>query len=276
LCYPSVIGLQLQRDFVLADESTMTGIKQFFVDVWTYKVSLAPVLVTYLLFDAQAIYRRATKTWYVPIYFIVFPYGHSDKLYAEYFSEDDFYGVGTMTAAEKRSLRQKIIVYAILSMIFATIVAPYLRGLISALYLSRQQFIEFLVTIMVVKTGFIVYALNNIRNTSRVVNQGSPFYYVVAIYVAYLYFIWRGLTKSFEWASGHIEKAGAWGLLNAVGDIVHEEFFINIVAVGLLTWVVQQRLTLPGNISPLPQDSELEDGETSEPTGSAPGTRTLQ
>ena len=92
----------------------MSTIRQFFVDVWTYKVSLVPVLVTYLLFDAQAIYyRRMTKTWYVPIYFIVFPSGHSDQLYAEYFSEDDFYGVGSsMTEAEKRSLRRKIIISA--------------------------------------------------------------------------------------------------------------------------------------------------------------------
>ncbi len=62
--------------------------------VWTYKVSLVPVLLTYLLLDSQAIIRRITKQYYVPIYFIIFPDGHTDKMYAEYFSEDDFYGVG--------------------------------------------------------------------------------------------------------------------------------------------------------------------------------------
>jgi hypothetical protein len=44
----------------------MNEIKAFWLDAWSYKVSLLPVLVTYLLFDAQAIYRRATQTWYVP------------------------------------------------------------------------------------------------------------------------------------------------------------------------------------------------------------------
>jgi hypothetical protein len=243
----------------------MNEIKAFWLDAWSYKVSLLPVFVTYLLFDAQAIYRRATQTWYVPIYFIVFPSGHSDKLYAEYFSEDDFYGDGSqMTDAEKQSLRHKIIVSAILAMIFATIVAPYVCGVISATYLSRQQFSEFVVVLLVAKAGFIIYALANIRLTSRVVNQGSPFYYVVAIYVAYLYFIWRGVTKSFEWANTHFDKAGAWGLVTALGDLVHEEFFINILAVTLFTWAVQNQLTVPENISPLPEYDESSNGETSE------------
>ena len=39
----------------------MNEIKAFWLDAWSYKVSLLPVLVTYLLFDAQAIYRRVRR-----------------------------------------------------------------------------------------------------------------------------------------------------------------------------------------------------------------------
>jgi len=82
---------------IVEADKIMSAIKQFFIDAWTYKVSLAPVFVTYLLFDAQAIYRKVTKTWYVPIYFIVLPkMATLNKLYAEYFSEDDYYGVGSV------------------------------------------------------------------------------------------------------------------------------------------------------------------------------------
>jgi len=247
----------------------MSDAIDFFREAWSYKVSLLPVLVTYLLFDAQAIYRRATKTLYVPIYFIVFPSGHSDKLYAEYFSEDDLYGAGDMmTDNEKKLLRHKIIISAIVSMILATIVAPYLCGMVSALYLTHQQFTEFVVTLLVVKSAFIIYALHKIRTTSRVVNQGPPFCYVVLIYIAYLYFVWRGLTKSFDWASMHLAETGPWGFMSALGDLAHEEFFINILAVTLLTWVVQQRLTTPENISPL---SEYVEG--SEPAVPTTNTR---
>jgi hypothetical protein len=56
-------------------------------------------------FDLQAIYRRITKTWYVPIYFLIFPSGRSDRLYAEYFSEDDMYGVGSEMSAKEKLLK---------------------------------------------------------------------------------------------------------------------------------------------------------------------------
>jgi hypothetical protein len=93
---------------------------QFWSAAWTYKVSLVPVLITYLLFDLPAIVRKLTRIAYVPIYFVVFPLGHSDQLYAEYLNEDDFYGVGrTMTPKQKRELRRKIQSTAIISMVFA-------------------------------------------------------------------------------------------------------------------------------------------------------------
>jgi hypothetical protein len=229
----------------------MDVIKQFWLEIWTYKISLVPVLLTYLLFDSQAIYRRATKTFYVPIYFMIFPSGHSDKLYAEYFSEDDFYGEGqAMSDAEKKALRQKIIIAGIFSMVFATIVAPYVCGLISALYLTPQQFTEFLWSLMIVKSALIVHALYRVRFDSRAVNRGHAFYYIIALYVAYLYFVWRGLTKSFNWAFAQMTTNGPWGLLNAVADFAHEEFFINVLVVSLLTWAVQKRFTTPENISP--------------------------
>lgn len=228
----------------------MEIVTQLWFQAWDYKVSLLPVLLTYLLFDAQAIYRRITKWMYVPIYFMFFPSGHSDKVYAEYFNEDYFYGDGEkLTDGDRRRLRQTIVVYAIFSMIFATIVAPYICGMLSATYLTKQQFVEFLWFLLIVKSALIVRALLQVRRESIAVGHGKPFAAVIVLYVAYLYFVWRGLSKSFHWASTNIEMNGYWGLFSAIADIVHEEFFINIVAVSLLTWAVQQLLTSPENVS---------------------------
>ena len=63
-------------------------------EAWNYKISLAPVAATYLLFDLPAITRKLTGVAYVPIYFIFFPLGHSDRLYAQYFNEDLVYRDG--------------------------------------------------------------------------------------------------------------------------------------------------------------------------------------
>src|SRR5665811_508051 len=102
----------------------MRNLAELAKEVWTYKISLVPILATYLLFDLPAIIRKITKVAYVPIYFIFFPSGHSDRLYAQYFNEDYFYGDGmSMNDEEKRALRRRIQATAIFSMVFATIVA---------------------------------------------------------------------------------------------------------------------------------------------------------
>jgi hypothetical protein len=40
---------------------------------WSFKLSLAPVLLTYLIFELPAIIRRSMRWAYIPIYFMFFP-----------------------------------------------------------------------------------------------------------------------------------------------------------------------------------------------------------
>ena len=123
---------------------------------WTYKLSLMPVLLTYLIFDLPALIRRYTRRTYIPIYFMFFPLGYSDQMYAQYFNEDDVYGVGeSMNDAQKQALRTRIQVTAIVSMIFAAVIAPWLCGFIAAFYLTQSQFLEFVWFLMILKTILI-------------------------------------------------------------------------------------------------------------------------
>src|SRR5262249_19085626 len=88
--------------------------------------------------------------------------------------------------------------------IFATIVAPWLCGFISAFYLGSDQFIEFLCVLLAVKAGLIAWVLWKLRDESFAVKTG--FYYVVVIYVAYLVLVWRGLTKAYGWTHAHLSR----------------------------------------------------------------------
>jgi hypothetical protein len=224
-------------------------ISELWWQAWTYQVSLFPVLLTYLLFDSQALVRRLTRYHYVPIYFFVFPTGHTDKMYAEYFNEDDFYGVGeAMSPDQRQKLRKKIRVSAVVSMLSATVLAPYVCGILSAFYMSPQQFREFVCFLLIVKGSLLVHSLSRLRIESRAVSRASAFYCVVAIYAAYMFFVWRGLVKSFSWAHFQLTTTGFWGLIAAIGDLFHQEFFINIFAVAMFTYLVQQKFTSPDNI----------------------------
>jgi hypothetical protein len=225
----------------------MQMVADFAREIWTYKISLAPVLVTYLLFDLPAIVRRLTRVAYVPIYFIFFPSGHSDRLYAKYFNEDYYYGDGSsMSDEEKRTLRWRIQGTAIWSMIFATIVAPWLCGFISAFYLGSDQFIEFLCVLLAVKAGLIAWVLWKLRDESFAVKTG--FYYVVVIYVAYLVLVWRGLTKAYGWTHAHLESNGILGLAAGLLDYAYVDLFVNIIVVYAGTWAITTRFTDPSRI----------------------------
>jgi hypothetical protein len=226
----------------------MQTVTDFAREVWTYKLSLAPVVVTYLLFDIPAIVRRLTRVAYVPMYFLFFPSGHSDRLYAQYFNEDDYYGVGSsMSDDEKRTLRWRIQATAIWSMVFATIVAPWLCGFISAFYLTPNQFIEFLCVLLVVKVGLIAWVLWRVRDESFAVKTG--FYYVVALYTAYLFLVWRGLTKAYEWTHAHLESGGVFGLSVGLLDYAYVDLFVNIIVVSAATWAITTLFTDPSRIS---------------------------
>ncbi|MGJ4916615.1 hypothetical protein [Bradyrhizobium oligotrophicum] len=214
--------------------------------IWDFKLSLLPVLTTYLLFDAQAIVRRLTRTAYVPIYFMFFPLGHSDKLYAQYFNEDDFYGIGReMTEAEKKSLRTRLRLLSIISMIFATVVGPWLCGILAGLYLSREQFYEFVWFLMIVKTGLLAKALFELHRNAWFVRQSNSFAMLCLIYLLYLWLIWRGVTKSFAWVSSNLESLGLIGVIWGLLDYAYVDIFINILVVALGTWAITTRFTDP-------------------------------
>jgi hypothetical protein len=227
-----------------------THVSEIFSVAWSYKISLIPVLVTYLLFDFPAIVRKLTGIAYVPIYFLIFPMGHSDQLYAEYLNEDDFYGVGqTMTPAEKKNLRRRIQATAVFSMVFAAVVAPWFCGFISAFYLQPQQFTEFLAFLFIVKVYLIGKSLWNLRQESRAAMHFSAFMSVVGIYVMYLGFVWHGLNNSFVWTSAHLSSKGLSGLAIALAEYAYQDLIINVGIVAALTWAFNVKLTDPENIT---------------------------
>jgi hypothetical protein len=241
----------------------MGKLASFATEIWTYKISLVPVLITYLLFDLPAIVRRITGVAYVPIYFIFFPSGHSDRLYAQYFNEDWFYGDGALMNAEQRQhLRHRIQAIAVLSMVFATIIAPWLCGFISAFYLAPNQFNEFLWFLIIVKATLIAWVLRKLREESLAVTKGYAFYYVIVLYAAYLILIWRGLTKAYGWTHTNLETSGVVGLALGLLDYAYVDIFVNIVIVSAVTWGITMLFASPSHVQePYSADEHPETSE---------------
>jgi hypothetical protein len=229
----------------------ITELEAIWLSIWSYKLSLVPVALTYLLFDLPALIRRVTGIAYVPIYFLIYPVGHSDRLYAEYFSEDDFYGIGAeMSPKQKADLRRRIQVTAVFSMLFAAVVAPWVCGFVAAFYLTGSQFTEFLWVLFIVKPLLILRALRHLRSDSRAVLHGNAFLYVVILYVLYLIVVFLGLTNAFRWTVENLDSLAPIEVALRVLENGYREVFLNVIVVALATWAATARFTDPRNISP--------------------------
>lgn len=227
----------------------MSNFAELASTIWNYKFSITPVIVTYFLFEIPALVRKLTRIAYVPIYFIFFPSGHSDRLYAQYFNEDWIYGDGEhLTQEERARLRYRIQATAVISMIFATIIAPWFCGFFSALYLSTSQFAQFIWFLIIVKAVLIINVLFRLRAESPAASQGKAFYYVLMLYAAYIFFVWRGLTKAFEWTHSNLETKGFFGLALGFFDYAYIDIFINIIIVGAGTWALTFQFTNPAHV----------------------------
>jgi hypothetical protein len=217
----------------------------FLAQAWNFKFSLLPVVLTYAIFEIPAWIRRYNRWLYTPIYFIFFPLGQSDQLYAQYFNEDDYYRVGvSQTPAEKAALRRHIISISILSMIASTVIAPIVCGFLSALYLTQDQFIEFVGFLMIVKTLTLIWSLYKVWSVSFI-NESKSFLGVVALYVIYLFFIWRLLMMVHDWTASRVGSLGVFGMLWALSDHILIDVLLNVVIVSAGTWALVLFFTRP-------------------------------
>src|SRR6202011_2981928 len=106
------------------------------------------------------------------------------------------------------------------------VVAPWLCGFVSALYLTLAQFKEFLVFFFIIKIFLISKSLWNLRQESRAANQPLALLSVVGVYVLFLGFVWYGLNKSFDWTSTHLDSKGLAGLVAALADYAYVDLII--------------------------------------------------
>ena len=167
---------------------------------WAFEYALLPCLTTYLVFDALAIARRLTRSVYLPIYFAFFPSSYTDDLYAQYFGDDQMWQLGgTFSPEQRRINRRKIIAVATLSLVAAAIIAPMIAGSFSYFILTGQQFIQFLWTLALIKTGLLAKSLWDLKRFWLMEGEGA-LKWIAMIYVGYLVTILHFTHRSYEWA----------------------------------------------------------------------------
>src|SRR6266540_2086477 len=177
--------------------------------------------------------------------FHLFPLGHSDQLYAQYFNEDDHYQIGnSQTPEQKAALRRRIVAISIISMVLSTVIAPVICGFLASFYLTKEQFIEFVWFLIIVKALTLTWSLHNVRSVASFVDT-KPFLGVIALYLLYLFVIWRLVTMVYDWTVSSITSLGALRTIWALLDYIFLELFIYVLIVSALTWALVHLFTNP-------------------------------
>lgn len=222
-------------------------LNDYWIYIWNFKFSLAPVLVTYFFFELSTIVRRITRIAYTPIYFAFFPLGHADELYAQYFNEDDFYIGASQTPAEKNKVRKKIVSLSVVSMIFSTVVNPAMAGIFASIFLKVNEFFEFFVFLFILKLVMISFSLYRVRHVSFVYVSQS-WVWLVAVYALYFALVMRVVFVSHEWGVQRIDEVGIYTMLLDIVDLILFDFGLYILAAGAVGAAVSYWMTDPDNI----------------------------
>lgn len=197
--------------------------------VWQYKIQIVPVLIFLMLFEAPAFVRRIKKTFYVPIYFSVYPFREINQDLSTYLGEDDFYDEGwRLDSSKAESLRRKIILTSIVSATIDALVVPLLVGLLTAFFLEEVVFFQFVVILVIYKLITIVISLRN--SHLHILDSRWKNGLLAFVYIAYIGLIVEMMRTAYFWAVPFVVSSDWLGMLSSLSEFV----FGKTLAQGLL------------------------------------------
>ena len=200
-----------------------------FEDIWQYKIQVLPVFIFMIIYVLPSLLRRLKKTFYVPIYFSIYPLKEINQNLSTYLAEDYFICHGSeLTPKEAEKLKNKIIFTSIVSSVIDVLMVPLLVGIIASFFLTKELFYQFLVTLFFYKLITILLSLKN--SHYHFINSQYKLIFLTFIYIVYLGTIMEMLKKSYSWARPFVSTENWSGLWNSFSSIV----FGTIVAEGII------------------------------------------
>jgi hypothetical protein len=190
--------------------------------MWQYKIQIVPVLIFLVLFELPAFIRRLKKTFYVPIYFSVYPLRQINQDLSTYLGEDDFYDEGwRLDPAQAEALRRKIIFTSVVSAAIDALAVPLAVGLVAAFLLEQSVFFQFVTVLVIYKAISIIISLRN--SHLHILDSKWKNALLAIIYVAYIGIIVEMLRTSYFWALPFVSASDWTGLLSSFSAFVFGE-----------------------------------------------------
>ncbi len=198
-------------------------------DIWQYKVQITPIIVLFIIFEVPALIRRLKKTFYVPIYFSVFPFSKINQDLSAYLGEDYFLCEGTdLSPSEAEVLRKRVVLISVLSAAIDALAVPLTVGFLAALFVEETAFYQFVVILSIYKVITILLSLRN--SELHIIDSKFKGTLLSFVYIVYLGIVVEMLRTSYSWAVPFVTSSDWSGLLSSLSAFV----FGKVFAQGLL------------------------------------------
>lgn len=208
---------------------------------WQFEYALLPCLTAYLVFDIITIIRRVTRSVYLPLYFAFFPFGYTDNLYAQFNDHDPYLQLGDdLTDEEREAVGRRLRWVAAISMTISTILNPLIAGVFCYLFLTENQFYQFLVTLFVIKAALLTHSWFSLRN-NWLFEIDKRMSAIAGLSVIYLGAIIYFTERAYRWAVENGQNGYA-DLARSIGEFVFEDVLVGIALVLFLSVLLSWRL----------------------------------
>ncbi|MCX5885707.1 MAG: hypothetical protein NT096_07340 [Proteobacteria bacterium] len=202
--------------------------------IWGYKIQVLPILCAFSLIEIPHFIRRWKKLYYVPNYFVVFPFNEINQDLSLYLADDYFLGQGQdLSETEIESTRKRIITTSIVSFILTAVLTPLFAGFVSAFFLTKSLMYQFLLIYLVYKAYHIInsfyFTLHHVFSTRR--NLAL----IIATYIVFFGVTVEMFRTAFNWASPFIISKNWTGLGSALLSMMFGKFIVFILIITVLS-----------------------------------------
>lgn len=195
--------------------------------IWNYQLQIVPVLLFLAIYETPAFLRRLNKTFFVPIYFSVYPLRQINQNLATYLGDDIYVGQ-EVTTDEAEAFRKRIIAVSAVSAIIDTVLVPLMIGLIAAFLLTKAVFYQFIAVLLAYKA--VTVSMSLLNSDLHLIEAKWKTPALSAIYLLYLGLILEMSRTSYFWAEPYVESADWAGLWSSFSAFV----FAKILAQGII------------------------------------------
>ena len=208
----------------------------------TTLIIIVKIVSTWLLVEIPNWIRRLKKLYYVPIYFSIFPLRELNSNLSNYLGEDYFIGYGgTLSEADLKHLKRKIIIDSIFSMVIAAILIPSIAGFISAFFMNKEIFIYSLIAIAGYKVSRINFAVFDFHKHAIASKRNILF--LILIYIGYLGVFLQMLRQSYNWTLKYVNSGNWSAMANDLAELVFSKGIAQGLILAAFTAIIVSQFT---------------------------------